>query len=62
MLQFRKEKNLKTKIIRDTDPELLNFQVENFGEEYVFEDLQYSSTTLPDGKVEYSVFIIYRSI
>lgn len=61
MLQFRKEKNLKSKIIKNTDPDTLNLQVENFGEKYIFEDLQYSSTTLPDGKVEYSVFIIYKN-
>ena len=60
-MQFRNSKNLSCCIIRDTTEYGLLAEVENWGKDYVFEDLQYSSTTLPNGKVEYSVFIIYRT-
>jgi len=59
-MQFRNKKNLSCIVITaDREWKLIN-DVEEFGKENVFEDLQYSTTTREDGEIEYSVFIIYR--
>lgn len=59
-MQFRNKKNLSCVVITsDREWKLVN-DVEEFGKENVFEDLQYSTTTREDGEIEYSVFIIYR--
>lgn len=59
-MQFRNKKNLRCVVITsDREWKLVN-DVEEFGKENVFEDLQYSTTTKESGEIEYSIFIIYR--
>lgn len=68
-MQFRKVKNLKCAILKDTNSKGLENQIEKFSEGKIFEDLQYSSTyvkvnimskSFQKSIVEYSVFILYR--
>lgn len=60
-MQFRNSENLKCCILRAIDEFELKDKVEAFGERVIFEDLQYSTTTLENGQREFSVFIIYKN-
>lgn len=59
-MQFREKKNLACCILTSNNYMELIKKVEKIGEGFIFEDLQYSSTTKLNGEIEYSVFIIYQ--
>lgn len=60
-MQFREKKNLACCILTSNNYMELIKKVEKIGEVFIFEDLQYSSTTKLNGEIEYSVFIIYKN-
>lgn len=59
-MQFRDRKNLSCCILTSDSYMKLVQKVEKLGEQLIFEDLQYSTTTKSNDDIEYSVFIIYR--
>lgn len=59
-MKFREYDNLFVKIFRDRNPETLEWIIKEAAEQYNLIDLQYSTTTLSNGDVEYSVLALLQ--
>lgn len=61
-MKFRNEDGLEAKVLRAMGPEDLSNKIEELCKEYDLTDLQYSTTTLDNGWVEYSALALVRKI
>lgn len=59
-MKFREYDNLFVKIFRDRNPSTLEWIIEEAAAQYNLIDLQYSTTTLTDGNVEYSALALLQ--
>ena len=59
-MKFREYDRLFVKILKDTNPTCLENKIENISEQYNLIDMQYSSTTMLNDDVEYSVLLLLQ--
>lgn len=59
-MKFREYDNLFVKVFRDINPSTLEWIIKEAAEQYNLIDLQYSTTTLSNGNVEYSALALLQ--
>lgn len=57
-MNFREHKNVFVKCVTSRKPSDLEWVIEEAGRQYNLIDLQYSTTTNPNGTVEYSALML----